>query len=118
MANWVGWGNGLKWVKLANQAGTMLSITDNRMGSYPSECIEKFVSLALWCCNDKPDKRPSMLDVVRELEHILEKMPGPDFSEPESRSFVESSSMSSFYSSLNVPESDLSSSGNPIVYPR
>nr|GFC40379.1 probable LRR receptor-like serine/threonine-protein kinase At1g06840 isoform X1 [Tanacetum cinerariifolium] len=58
-----------------------------------------------------------MLDVVRELEHILEKMPetGPDFSEPESRSFVESSSTSSVYSSSNVQGSDLSSGGNPIV---
>nr|GEW08382.1 probable LRR receptor-like serine/threonine-protein kinase At1g06840 isoform X2 [Tanacetum cinerariifolium] len=61
--------------KLANQAGTMFSIIDNRMGSYPSECIERFVSLAFWCCKDKPEKRPSMLDVVRELKHILEKMP-------------------------------------------
>ncbi|GJV46021.1 probable LRR receptor-like serine/threonine-protein kinase isoform X1, partial [Tanacetum coccineum] len=75
---------------------------------------------ALWCCNDKPEKRPSMLDVVRELEHILEKMPetGPEFSKPESRLFVESSSTSLFYSSSNVQGSDLSSGGNPIVYPR
>nr|GEU65775.1 probable LRR receptor-like serine/threonine-protein kinase At1g06840 isoform X2 [Tanacetum cinerariifolium] len=109
--------NIVREVKLANQAGIMFSIIDNRMGSYPSECLEKFVSLALWCCNDKPEKRPSMLDVVRELEHILEKMPetGPDFSEPESRSFVESSSTSSVYSSSNVQRSDLSSGGNPIV---
>ncbi|GKA65096.1 hypothetical protein Tco_0764803 [Tanacetum coccineum] len=37
-----------------------------------------------------------MLDVVQELERILEKIPetGADFSDPESRSFVESSSMS------------------------
>ncbi|GJT50258.1 probable LRR receptor-like serine/threonine-protein kinase [Tanacetum coccineum] len=54
-----------------------------------------------------------MLDVVRELEHILENMPetGADFSDPESRSFVESSSMSLLYSSSNVPGSDLSSGG-------
>ncbi|GKE00870.1 probable LRR receptor-like serine/threonine-protein kinase isoform X2, partial [Tanacetum coccineum] len=73
-------------VKIANQAGNTFSIIDNRMGSYPFECIEKFVSLALWCCNNKPDKRPSILDVVREFEHILEKMSerGTDFCEPES----------------------------------
>ncbi|GJR88387.1 probable LRR receptor-like serine/threonine-protein kinase isoform X2 [Tanacetum coccineum] len=64
-------------VKLVNQSGTMFSIIDNQMGSYPSACIEKIVSLALWCCNDKPEKRPSMLDVVRELEHVL------DFFKPE-----------------------------------
>nr|GEV95661.1 hypothetical protein [Tanacetum cinerariifolium] len=85
-------------------------LEEHPMDSYPSECIEKFVSLALWCCNDKPHKRPSMSDVVRELEHILEKMPetGSDFSEPESSSFVESST-SPFYSSSDVPGSDLSS---------
>ena len=93
-------------VKLANQAGTMFSIIDNRMGSYLSQCIEKFVSLALWCCNDKPDKRPTMLDVVWELECILEKIETcADFLEPESKSFVELSSMSSC-------------GGNPIVYPQ
>ncbi|PWA61962.1 serine/threonine/dual specificity protein kinase, catalytic domain-containing protein [Artemisia annua] len=61
------------------------------MVSYPSKCIEKFVSLALWCCDGKPDKTPSMLDVVEELEQILEKMlqTSTNFSEPESRSFVE-----------------------------
>ena len=49
---------------------------------------------------NKPDKRSSMVDVVRELDHILEKMPetGADFFEPESRSFVESSSTSSLFS--------------------
>ncbi|GJX83234.1 hypothetical protein Tco_0332715 [Tanacetum coccineum] len=52
-----------------------------------------------------------MLDVVMELEHILEKMPetGADFSEPESRSFVKSSSTPSLYSSSNVQRNDLSS---------
>ena len=68
----------------------MSSFIDNKMDSYPCECIEEFVSLALWCCNDKPDKRPTMLDVVWELECILEKIEtGVDFLEPESKSFVE-----------------------------
>ncbi|KVH94995.1 Leucine-rich repeat-containing protein [Cynara cardunculus var. scolymus] len=90
---------------------------NNRMGSYPSECIEKFALLALWCCKDKPEKRPSMLDVVRELEHILEKMPetGDELLEPESKSFME---LSSLDSSSNIPGSNLTSGGNPIVYPR
>ncbi|KAD6120278.1 hypothetical protein E3N88_11549 [Mikania micrantha] len=96
-------------VKVAHQTGTMFSIIDNRMGSYPSEYVEKFLNLALWCVENKPEKRPSMLDVVSELEHILEKMPktGIDFSEPKSNYFVESSS--TFYSSSNVQGSDLSS---------
>ncbi|KAI3677812.1 hypothetical protein L6452_37082 [Arctium lappa] len=109
--------NIVREVKIAHQTGTMFSIVDNRMGSYPSECIEKFVSLALWCCQDKPEKRPSMLDVVRELEHILEKMPetGDVLLEPESKTFMESSSLDS---SSNVPGSNLTSGGNPVVYPR
>ncbi|GJV46019.1 probable LRR receptor-like serine/threonine-protein kinase isoform X1 [Tanacetum coccineum] len=95
-------------------------LTSMKPLSHGKNIVREFVSLALWCCNDKPEKRPSMLDVVRELEHILEKMPetGPGFSEPESRLFVESSSTSLFYSSSNVQGSDLSSGGNPIVYPR
>ncbi|KAD1716237.1 hypothetical protein E3N88_42406 [Mikania micrantha] len=110
--------NIVREVKVAHQTGTMFSIIDNRMGSYPSEYVEKFLNLALWCVDNKPEKRPSMLDVVRELEHILEKMPktGIDFSEPKSDYFVESSS--TFYSSSNVQGSDLSSNGNITVYPR
>ncbi|KAK9067765.1 hypothetical protein SSX86_011876 [Deinandra increscens subsp. villosa] len=110
--------NIVREVKISQQTGTMFSIIDNKMGSYPSESVEKFLSLALWCVNDKPEKRPYMLDVVRELEHILEKIPetGVDFSEPESNYSVESSS-STFYSSSNVQGSDFSSGGNPAVYP-
>ncbi|XP_071716742.1 probable LRR receptor-like serine/threonine-protein kinase At1g06840 [Rutidosis leptorrhynchoides] len=113
--------NIVREVKIAHESGTVFSIIDNRMGSYPSECIEKFVSLALWCCKDKPENRPSMLAVVRELERILENMPetGFDFSQPESKRFVESSSSSLLlYSSSNVPGTDLSSDANPVVNPR
>lgn len=106
-------------VKIAHETGTMFSIVDSRMGSYPSECIEKFVLLALWCCKDKPEKRPSMVEVVRELEQILEKMPKHELLDPDSNYFVESSSMSSLYSSSNVHgSSDLTSGGSPLVYPR
>ncbi|KAK1437182.1 hypothetical protein QVD17_02969 [Tagetes erecta] len=110
--------NIVREVKIAHQTGTMFSIIDNKMGSYPSESVAKFVSLALWCCDDKPEKRPSMLDVVHELEHILEKTPetGVDFSEAESNSFVGTSS--TFNSSPNVPGSDLSSGGSSVIYPR
>ncbi|KAL8232751.1 hypothetical protein R6Q57_002529 [Mikania cordata] len=109
--------NIVREVKIAHQTGTISSIIDKRMGSYPSECVENFVSLALWCCNDKPEKRPSMLEVVHNLEHILEKMPETDvdFSELGSNSFVESST---FNSSSNVPGSDLSSGGNSVIFPR
>ncbi|KAL9994667.1 putative protein kinase RLK-Pelle-LRR-VIII-1 family [Helianthus debilis subsp. tardiflorus] len=110
--------NIVREVKIAHQAGIMFSIIDNKMGSYPSECVDKFVSLALWCCNDKPEKRPSMLDVVHELEHILEKMPktGVDLSETRSNSFVETSL--TFNSSSNVSGGDLSNGESSVVYPR
>ncbi|KAK9070022.1 hypothetical protein SSX86_010421 [Deinandra increscens subsp. villosa] len=110
--------NIVREVKVAHLTGIMFSIIDNRMGSYPSECVQKFVSLALWCCEDKPEKRPFMLDVVRELEHILEKTPetSVDFSEPGSNYSVESSS--TFNSSPKVPRSDPSSGVNSVIYPR
>lgn len=60
---------------MARKSGTPFSIIDSRMGSYPSVCMEKFVLLALSCCQDKPEDRPSMLEVVRELEEILRLMP-------------------------------------------
>lgn len=60
---------------MARKSGTPFSIIDSRMGSYPSVCTEKFVLLALSCCQDKPEDRPSMLEVVRELEEILRLMP-------------------------------------------
>uniref|UniRef100_A0A7N0UZU9 non-specific serine/threonine protein kinase n=1 Tax=Kalanchoe fedtschenkoi TaxID=63787 RepID=A0A7N0UZU9_KALFE len=67
--------NIVREVNNAHESGMMFSIIDSKMGSYPSECVEKFVALALDCCKDKPDNRPSMLDVVRELENILKMMP-------------------------------------------
>ncbi|OWM72024.1 hypothetical protein CDL15_Pgr017907 [Punica granatum] len=62
--------NIVREVNLANQSGMIFSIIDGRMGCYPSECVEKFLKLALKCCQDETDSRPSMADVVRELENI------------------------------------------------
>lgn len=45
------------------------------MGFYPAECLDKFLALALSCCHDKPEERPSMIDVVRELEDIIALFP-------------------------------------------
>ncbi|KAJ1388223.1 Protein kinase-like domain superfamily, partial [Sesbania bispinosa] len=61
-------------VNAACQSGMTLSIIDSRMGCYPSDCVEKFLTLALSCCHDNPEERPSMPDVVRELENILEML--------------------------------------------
>ena len=56
---------------MAYQSGKLFSIIDSRMGSYPSDCVERFSTLALSCCHEDTLKRPSMLDVVRELENIV-----------------------------------------------
>jgi len=119
---------------MAHQSGIMFSIIDNRMGAYPSECVERFVALALSCCHDKQEKRPSMQDVVRELETILKMMPEADAIYAESTSTYsgkstptysgKSASSSSFYSSQYLYESfcllgsDLSSGVVPTINPR
>lgn len=56
----------------------IFSVVDGRMGSYPSDCVDKFLTLALKCCQDETDARPSMAEVVRELENIWLMMPESD----------------------------------------
>lgn len=63
---------------MANQSGMIFSVVDNRMGSYPAECVERFAALALRCCQDETDARPSMVEVVRELEAIWKMTPGTE----------------------------------------
>jgi hypothetical protein len=48
------------------------------MGSCPSECLVIFATLALKCCQNETDARPSMAEVVRELERIWLMMPESD----------------------------------------
>ncbi|KAJ6331426.1 hypothetical protein OIU76_009912 [Salix suchowensis] len=118
--------NIVREVNMAYQSGIMFSIIDNRMGAYPSECVERFVGLALNCCHDKQDKRPSMQDVVMELEAILKMMPETDSISTESTStYSGKSALSpSFYSSRDLYGSssllgsDLSSGAVPTITPR
>ncbi|KAJ3669098.1 hypothetical protein LUZ60_011048 [Juncus effusus] len=70
--------NIVREVTLSCQSGNSLGIIDSRMGTYPSECITKFASLALRCCQDEPDLRPSMSEIVRELESMWHLMPDAD----------------------------------------
>lgn len=67
--------NIVREVNMAYQSGMMLSRIDPQMGSYPSECLEPFTSLALSCCKDETDARPSVVQVVHELEKIIKLMP-------------------------------------------
>ncbi|XP_074322556.1 putative LRR receptor-like serine/threonine-protein kinase At1g06840 isoform X2 [Apium graveolens] len=116
--------NIVREVKLSYNSGTMFSIIDSRMGSYPSECVERFLALALKCCQDKPEDRPSMLDVVRELENLLQKMPEtkPDLSKPTYRESSSSASLvlsnEEYFASLNMSGSDLVSGVTTSIKPR
>ncbi|CAL5420458.1 unnamed protein product [Camellia sinensis] len=119
--------NIVREVNLAHQSGTMFSIIDSRMGSYPAECVERLIALALGCCQDKPEQRPSMLDVVRELENILRMMPETELDSSKStlKYFGESASSSSWgfttrdpYVSSIVSGSDLVSGVIPTITPR
>ncbi|XP_060674188.1 probable LRR receptor-like serine/threonine-protein kinase At1g06840 isoform X1 [Ziziphus jujuba] len=125
--------NIVREVNVAHESGNMFSIIDSRMGSYPSDCVERFVGLALSCCHDKPEKRPSMLDVVRELENILKTMPESthhhhatisESSAPAFSGKLEPSSSSSSYvthdtfMSSSISGSDLVSGVIPSITPR
>ncbi|KAJ0982027.1 hypothetical protein J5N97_010282 [Dioscorea zingiberensis] len=70
--------NIVREVNSTYQSGNIFSIIDGRMGAYPSECVEKFISLALKCCQDETKMRPSMSEVVRELEVIWRMTPEVD----------------------------------------
>ena len=54
----------------AYQSGIIFSVLDERMGPHPSECALKFMTLALRCCQEEGHERPSMMEVVRQLENI------------------------------------------------
>lgn len=87
----------------------IFSVIDARMGSYPSDCVEKFLSLALKCCQDETDARPSMAEVVRELENIWFMMP-----EMDSRT-TESVLSSSTGKVVSDPPSSSNAGKNPYV---
>ncbi|KAA3490448.1 putative LRR receptor-like serine/threonine-protein kinase [Gossypium australe] len=121
--------NIVREVNVAYHSGMIFSVIDGRMGSYPSECVEKFVTLALKCSQDETDGRPSMADVVRELENIWAMMPESDVgvsvsidTAAEKVTPPSSSSSSSLvknpYVSSDVSGSDLVSGVIPSITPR
>ncbi|CAN6242082.1 unnamed protein product [Urochloa humidicola] len=95
--------NIVREIVAANQSGMLLSMVDSRMGSFHVECVERFGALALWCCRDETHTRPSMVEVVRELEMIWSIMPGTE-------SVV--SSGSAAITGRESPEIEMISSGN------
>ncbi|KAG8371596.1 hypothetical protein BUALT_Bualt13G0104400 [Buddleja alternifolia] len=120
--------NIVREVKIAYQSGMIFSVIDERMGSYPSECVEKFINLALKCCQEETDHRPCMAEVVRELENIWLMMPESDTKVTDSSvtdhsdvvtpSSSTTSSLKNPYVSQDVSGSDLVSGVIPTVAPR
>ncbi|KAJ7528190.1 hypothetical protein O6H91_16G088600 [Diphasiastrum complanatum] len=106
--------NLVREVNLAYEAGTVLSIVDHSMGVYPSEALGPLVRLALACCKGHPSLRPSMSEVVRDLENIVRTMPWDDKSfvsfEPDEKSDCKRDSdslLSDIYMPSNVDDSGL-----------
>ncbi|XP_028768795.1 probable LRR receptor-like serine/threonine-protein kinase At1g06840 [Neltuma alba] len=75
--------NLVREITVAYQSGEVFSVMDRRMGPYPSEHLEKFLTLALKCSQDEPDARPKMAEVVRELENLWSMMPESNAKIPE-----------------------------------
>jgi Leucine-rich repeat (LRR) protein len=63
--------NLVREVMHAHEAGTMHMLVDPHMGSCPMEALHPFIKLAISCCKSSPDERPSMAEVVRDLEDIM-----------------------------------------------
>ncbi|TQD75193.1 hypothetical protein C1H46_039268 [Malus baccata] len=120
--------NIVREVNIAFQSGMIFSVIDGRMGSYPSECVEKFLSLALRCCKEETDARPSMAEVVRELENIWFMMPESDSRTLESVTSTSGGKVVTLppssnaarhpYVSIDVSGSDLVSGVVPTITPR
>ncbi|XP_015949211.1 probable LRR receptor-like serine/threonine-protein kinase At1g06840 [Arachis duranensis] len=120
--------NIVREVNVAYQSGVIFSIIDDRMGSYPSEHVEKFLTLALKCCEDEPEARPKMAEVVRELENIWSMMPESDTRKAESITSdsgklststpSSSSAIKTPFVSGDVSGSDLVSGVIPSIKPR
>ncbi|OAY44654.1 probable LRR receptor-like serine/threonine-protein kinase At5g37450 isoform X2 [Manihot esculenta] len=120
----------VRQVHSASQSGKLFSIIDETMGPYPSECVKKFMALALSCCQEGTEKRPSVLEVVRELENISSMLSESDMILPDSEPEASTSGMSgddqsslytrrkSFSSSSDFHGSDLVSGVIPSIRPR
>lgn len=103
------------------------------MGSYPADCVEKLLKLALRCCHEKTDLRPPMSDVVRELDTIWQmasttsqsnskissgRMEKEELEMIPSSSSYDMSLMAHTNVSSDVSGSDLVSDVHPTIIPR
>lgn len=114
-------------VNTACQSGTTFSIIDGNMGPCSTDSIKKLLALALRCSHDETKDRPSMLEVVRELEDITSLLPQVNRKRTEtyissSKGLTSSPSTSSpqktTHVSTDFPGSDLISGVMPAIRPR
>ncbi|GMN40601.1 hypothetical protein TIFTF001_009824 [Ficus carica] len=120
--------NIVREVQAACQAGTTFSIIDRDMGSYNTECVKKFMQLALKCCEDETKARPTMLEVVRELENLCSMPLQSDANQSESNASSSGTSgpapaslyyeRNTYVSTDNYVGSDLVSGAFPDIKPR
>ncbi|CAL9014227.1 unnamed protein product [Prunus brigantina] len=68
-----------EWAKTCHRNGTLNEIIDPCLkGKVASLCFNKFVKIAMRCMHDNGIERPSMADVVRELEFALKLQQSAD----------------------------------------
>ena len=105
----------------------IFSVIDGQMGSYPSECVMRFLTLALKCCKEETDARPLATEMVRELEIIWNMMPDSDIisadpmvtgAEKVVTPPSSSSTVKNPYVSFDVSGNDLVSGAVPSITPR
>lgn len=65
---------------MRDNLGQILTIVDPDIVHYPWGTLELFMRLALRCCERLPEKRPTMAEVVRELENIASSSSGSNSS--------------------------------------
>ncbi|XP_018509763.1 putative leucine-rich repeat receptor-like serine/threonine-protein kinase At3g53590 [Brassica rapa] len=93
----------IREVRMAHECGTVQSMADNRMGQSAPDKVMKLAELALRCCEDRPEMRPSMSKVVKDLESICQSVKETDmFSETTTLLYTKTLSSSS---SSPVPSS-------------
>ncbi|KAJ3699618.1 hypothetical protein LUZ61_003323 [Rhynchospora tenuis] len=125
--------NIVREVLMASQSGHIFSVVDSNMGSCSAECIQKFAALALRCCQDETNDRPSMKEVFSELEAIWRLMPEAELvasgslpksdyvkkgTPSSSSSFNVEQQQRQFVSSSDVSGSNLLSGAMPSIAPR
>ncbi|XP_042453072.1 probable LRR receptor-like serine/threonine-protein kinase At1g06840 isoform X1 [Zingiber officinale] len=107
--------NIVREVRNACQSGLMFTLVDNRMEFYSSECVEKFSSLAIQCCSDETDARPSISEVVAELECILQMLGDDSSHEAPATGSIKTVSSSSLLSESSGTEPLVSGSISTIT---